>query len=89
MSRLFLTLVTGSFLSACTSVSTYTLQDGKTGYEVYCSALAPKQCVDRAGQQCPNGYVVLANPQIQSQSAYKMVRNVDANGNHLDFTCKD
>lgn len=89
MGRLFVAAVLGTFLAACTSVSSYTLQDGKTGYEVYCSAFTPQQCADRAAQECPQGYVVLLNPQVASQSAYKMVRNFDEGGNHLDFSCKD
>jgi hypothetical protein len=88
MGRLFAAVVLGTFLSACTAISTYTLQDGKTGYEAYCSAFSPQQCADRAAQQCPQGYVVLLNPQVQSQSAYKLVRNADDGGNRLDFSCK-
>jgi hypothetical protein len=77
----------------CTSVSTFKQQDGTTGYEAYCSALAKQQCADRATQQCPGGYVVLTNPQIQSQSGYKLLRNLDdpltpGSTVHLYFACK-
>lgn len=89
MHRLLAAALIAALVSGCTSVSSYTLVDGRTGYEVYCSAFMPKQCADRAAQQCPNGYTVLLNPEVQSQSAYKVVRNMDADmNNHLDFACK-
>jgi uncharacterized protein YceK len=89
MHRFLSLLVLTTCLSGCTAVSSYTLVGGKPGYEVYCSAFLPKQCADRAAQQCPKGYTVLLNPQVESQSAYKLVRNADDSGNRLDFSCNE
>jgi hypothetical protein len=89
MWRLIVVLTVSGVAAACTSVSNFKQQDGTTGYEAYCSALAKQQCADRATQQCPGGYVVLTDPQIQSQSAYKLIRNLDDPGTvHLYFACK-
>jgi hypothetical protein len=90
MNRVALAFVTCGLIASCTSVSTFTQQDGTAGYEAYCSALATQKCADRAAQQCPQGYVVLTNPQIQSQSGYKILRDLDDPGAtvHLYFACK-
>jgi hypothetical protein len=87
VNRLLLTGLFGTLLSACTSVVSYTLDDGRAGYQATCSAFTPQQCADVAAQQCPQGYVVLVNPRVSSESASKLVSTTN-DANHLDFSCK-
>jgi len=90
MLRSVIVLAMCCLVSACTSVVTFTQQDGTTGYEAYCSGFAKQQCANRAAQQCAQGYVVLTDPQIQSRSASKLMADIGDNGSssHLYFACK-
>jgi hypothetical protein len=88
MRRLLLAALSSALLPACvTSVVSYKLEDGSTGYMATCSAFTSQQCADRAAQQCPKGYLVLVNPRVSSESASQLVGATDG-ANHLDFSCK-
>lgn len=53
-----LVLIAG-VLSGCATAKQITGPNGTPAYSIRCGAAVPDTCLEKAGEVCPNGYVVL------------------------------
>lgn len=59
MKNLHLLYLIATVLTGCATAKQITGPNGTPAYSIRCGAAAPDACLEKAGEVCPNGYVVL------------------------------
>lgn len=60
MKNLYLILFLSALLSGCATDTIINGPDGTPVHSIRCGAAVPDKCLEKAGEVCPNGYVVLS-----------------------------
>lgn len=59
MKNLHLIIFIATVLSGCATAKQIIGPNGNYVYSITCGALVPDACLEKAGEKCPSGYVVL------------------------------